>query len=354
MKKTKLLIAAALATVSVCGIALGGCSGIVKDPNPYSFTNPSPKVAAADAGMTIDGEFNEDCWKTSNWLHAVDAPAAYPGISADIDFTVSYGGAGVYFAMKVVETGNKIWVNPARDSFMNSSIEMYMGPIEDGGGSYRCFEFDFMADGSYSPKLNYNGWNGANTLPEFMPVVATKQLGGAVNTPECYGYQIEALFPWGFLEFADYDISDKDNMILGINPVHIFSFNYGGGGLDSDRKWSEWASKYIEVGWQNPSTFFQFGKNGLLCYDYTVRQGGSKKGIFEHIHGWDGYVLQQCDAKFVITPINGSKITKLTVGGEDFKSEIVPSSGRYLLTIPKATLDKIAKDGKFEIEIDFD
>ena len=143
-------------------------------------------------------------------------------------------------------------------------------------------------------------------------------------------------------------------MILGINPVHIFSFNYGGGGLDSDRKWSEWASKYIEVGWQNPSTFFQFGKNGLLCYDYTVKQGGSKKGIFEHIHGWDGYVLQQCDAKFVITPINGSKITKLTVGGEDFKSEIVPSSGRYLLTIPKATLDKIAKDGKFEIEIDFD
>lgn len=355
MKKTKSLIAATLIMATFSGLTFAGCGdNFVEDPNPYTFTNPLPKVATPDEGMTIDGEFNENCWKTSRWLHAVDAPAAYSGISANIEFTTSYGGAGVYFAMKVVEENNRIWVNPARDSFMNSGIEMYLGPIEDGDGSDRCFEFDFMADGSYSSKLNFNGWNGANTLPENMPVVATKQLGGEVNTEDCYGYQLEAFFPYGFLEFARYDLSDKDNMILGINPVHIFSFNYGGGGLDSDRYWSNWAGRYIEVGWQNPSSFFQFGKNGLLSYDYTIKQSG-KKGLIEEAHGWD-YVLQQSDARFVINPINGSKVSKLTVGGKDYKNKLVSSSGSYILTIPKATLAELtaaSADGKFEIEIEF-
>lgn len=355
MKKTKSLIAAALCTAALTGVLFAGCESVVEDPNPYTFTNPLPKVAEPDSGITIDGEFDEEFWNTVRWLYAEDAPAAYSGIKADIEFTTYYGSKGVYFAIKVVEENNRIWVNHARDSFMNSGIEMYLGPIEDGGGSERCFEFDFMADGKYSSKLNFNGWNGANTLPEHMPVVATKQLGGEVNTPECYGYQIEAFFPFGFLEFARYDLSDKENMILGINPVHIFSFSYGGGGLDSDRKWSNWAEKYIDVGWQNPSSFFQFGKNGLLCYDFEIKQGGSKKGLIEEAHGWD-YVLQQSDAKFVISPINGSKVTKLTVGGEDYRSKLVASSGSYILTVPKATLAELTAetdDGSFEIAIEF-
>ncbi len=321
---------------------LAGCS----EGEKYTFTNPPKKVAEADADMTIDGEFNEARWQNARWLEARDTYSEKQ--YADIRFTTSYGEKGVYLGMNVEETGTNIYVNLKRDSFLNSGIEMYMGPIEDGGDSMRCFEFDFMADGNYSSKINFNGWNGANTIDEHMPVVATKQLGGEVNTDACYGYAIEAFFPWGFLEFAGYDLDDKENMVLGINPVHIFSFSYTGGDLNTDRFWSNWAEKYIPVAWINPSSYFQFGKNGLLAYNYTVKTGGTGKGRLEESHGWN-YVLAQTDATFVVKPINGASVTKLTVDGVDYLDQLVYTGGTATFRIEKTNLTK-----DFEIEADFE
>lgn len=341
--KKKICLAVSLCMLSAASLGcLAGCSD---EREPYTFTNPSKAVAEADADMTLDGEFNEARWSKSRWIEARDKYSEKQ--YADIRFTTSYGEKGVYFAMSVEETGTNIYVNLKRDSFLNSGIEMYMGPIEDGGDSMRCFEFDFMADGSYSSKINYNGWNGANTLDEHMPVVATKQLGGEVNTDECYGYAIEAFFPWGFLEFAGYDLDDKENMILGINPVHIFSFSYTGGDKDTDRYWSNWASKYIPVGWINPSTYFQFGKDGMLAYNYTVKTGGDGKGVLQEQHGWD-YVIKQMDATFAVQPINGAVVSKLTVNGVDYRNKLVYSGGTATFKVEK---EKLTED--MQIEVDF-
>ena len=340
MKSKKFsLIASALVLSALSLSCFAGCS----DKEGYSFTNPVV-VAQADSDMTIDGEFNEERWNNVHWLKARDTYSDKQ--YADIQFTTSYGEKGVYFAMQVEETGTNIYVNPARDSFNNSGIEMYMGPITEGGDSPKCFEFDFMADGTYNSKINFNGWNIARTVREHMPVVATKPLGGEVNTESCYGYAIEAFFPWGFLEFAQYDVSDKENLILGINPVHIFSFSYTGNDKDTDRCWSNWAEKIIPVGWINPSTYFQFGKDGIRAYDFTVKQGGSKKGRIEEIHGWD-YVLAQTDATFIVKPINQSKVTKLKVDGVDCLDKLVFSGGTGTFTLKNLSED-------FEIEIDFD
>ena len=336
MKKiTKVTSGLCLAAL-MCAAFAGCGTTVVKDSNPYSFTNPGHAVAEADADMTLDGVFDEARWSESKWLAAVDRINASQ--YADIMFTTSYGEKGVYFGMQVEETGTNIYVNHSRTSYYNSCIEMYMGPSTEGYDSALCFEFDFLADGTYEPKLNYNSWNSAYTTWDKMPVVASQQLGGEVNTAECYGYTIEAFFPWEYLEFAGYSVEtqeERDALVLGIDPVHIFSFNYDGTDLNADRFWSQWSADYISVGFQNPSTFFRFGQNGLLACDYTVTYGGTGKGEVQESHGWD-YVLQQADATFSITTYNGAKVTSLTVNGVDYTGSLLGSGGSFTFTVPKS------------------
>lgn len=318
-----------------CSLLLAGCGTVVvQDSRPYEFSNREPPSAEPDGDMTINGLFEEERWNASRWLKAVDRMNGNQ--YADIEFTTSYGDKGVYFGMKVTETGTNIYVNPDRAPWMNSCIEMYMGPSTDGANSPRCFEFDFMADGSYDSELNYNGWCSAKTTYDKMPVIASQTLGGAVNEPECFGYTVEAFFPWEFLEFADYDLSDKENLILGIDPAHIFSFNFKGTDQNGDRYWSHWSEKYINVSWQNPSTFFKFGKNGLLAYDYTVTYTGSGRGTVTEKNGWE-YVLAEGTSTFIVSTVNGAPVKKLVVNGEDYLSKLTFASGVYTFTITDPT-----------------
>ncbi len=331
------------AVVSCCAMLsalFAGCgTTVIEDENPYTFTNPERPQAQIDADMTIDGAFEEARWDEVRWLYAVDRINAMQ--YADISFTTSYGEQGIYFGMQVEEHGTNIYVNHDRGSVMNSCIEMYMGPATDPGGSRRLFEFDFQADGTYSSRLNYNGWNDANTTWEKMPVVASQTLGGEVNTPECYGYTVEALFPWSFLEFAGYDVEtqeERESLVLGIDPAHIFSFNYEGTDQSNDRYWSMWSTNYIASVWQNPSTFFKFDKDGLIAYDFTVEYAGSGTGTIAETHGLP-YVLADNVATFEVTALNGAMITALEVNGVDYLNNVVMVGGGYQFSVGIPTED---------------
>lgn len=342
MKKIKFTLAAGVLAL-MCGMA--GCSDIVADPKPYPV--PTEPVAETDAGMTIDGKFDEARWTDTNlrWLNGVDKPNSKQ--SADITFTTSYGTKGVYFAMRVEEKGTNIWVNHDRASYMNSCIEMYMGPGEDQD-QYRLFEFDFMADGSYTSKFRYSDWTEVKTASEIQPIVASQTIGGAVNTPECRGYTVEGFFPFDYLKFVGYDVSDPDNMVLGIGPVHIFSFNYNGTDTNVDRFWSQWPTEYIpNFNMWNPSTFFKFGKNGLISYKFTVNQTGSGRGTVTEKSGLD-YVLAGVPVTFVARTVNGAEVTKLVVNGVDYVAagKLDYSSGEYRFTVENPD-----KDIAIDIEI---
>lgn len=343
---------AKVASVALCAAALTiGFTACGEEEPPYSFVNEEHAVAQADAGMTIDGKFDEACWNNVRWLIAEDKPNSMQ--SADIDFVSFIGGKGVYFGMKVVEHGNKIWVNPNRTSWVNSTMEMYLGPVGVENGSHKTLEFDFQADGTIgSNRVNSPvGWLSANTVWEIMPVVASQTLGGELNTEECNGYQIEAFFPFEFLEFVGWDVSDPENMIMGIDPVHIFSLNYTGEDVGAnetnDRVWSRWASKYLpDIGWLNPDTYFHFGKDGLVAYDYNITFSGTGRGNVTEKYGLP-YVLGQRAAEFEITAVNGADITKVTVNGKDYTNALRREGATAVLAVGKPT-----EDLNIEIEID--
>ncbi len=327
---------ASLLAACVLALSLVGCSKVVKDPKPYPV--PTKRVADIDADMTIDGKFDEARWQSVRWLNGKDEINAQQ--YADIDFTTSFGTKGIYFAMKVEEHGTNIWVNLDRASYMNSCIEMYMGPSGDTTTSH-LFEFDFMANGSYTTKFRYSDWTEVKAPVNILPIVASTTIGGEVNTPECTGYTVEGFFPFAYLDFVGYDVSDPENMILGIAPVHIFSFNHNGTNKDVDRFWSDWPKNYLPVfDMWNPSTFFRFGKNGLVSHKIIVNKTGSGKGTVREKSGLD-YVLSGVDTTFVVQTINNAKVTALTVNGVDYiaANKLTRAQGEYRFTVEKPSED---------------
>jgi len=334
---------AKFATVALCTASLALGFTACAEEKPYAFENKQHAVAQVDSGMTIDGKFDEACWGNVRWLTVKDEPNSVQ--SADIDFVGFAGGNGLYFGMKIVEHGNNIWVNPERTSWVNSTLEMYLGPVGDANGSHKTIEFDFQADGTIgSNRVNSpTGWRDSNTTWDKMPVLASQSLGGELNTEQCNGYQVEAFFPYAFLEFLGWDVSDPENLVMGVDPVHIFSLNYTGEDCTAnetkDRVWSRWANKYLpDIGWLSPDTYFHFGKNGLVAYDYNVTVQGSGEGEIAERYNLP-YVLGQRTAEFIITPVNGADIASLTVNGKDYKGSLRRDGASYVLSVGKPTED---------------
>ena len=352
----------AIALAACIGVAasLAACSGetvakpnIIPDPNPYEFDNiDNREHAEYDAGMRIDGKLDEDKWGEVVWLYGEDKPNKVQ--NATIEFTSFVGEKGVFVGAKVEETGSNIWVNPDRGSWTNSCLEIYMGPIGQQTEDYcLTFEFDIQADGTTgNMRLAPDKPNekDIHTTWDKMPVIAATQIGGNVNTPQCTGYVVEGFFPWAYLELGGWDVSDKENFMVGVDPVHIFSLKFDGEDVSNKitetRIWSRWSEKVLKnIGWLAPDTYFRFGKNGLMRYDYKINYSGDGKGVIETTSG-DDFIYGWGTSTFTVRPRNGSVIKSLKVDGEDYMSKLRDNNGTY-------EFDVKDPDGDLIIDVEF-
>lgn len=333
--RKKILTVMLAVCVAVCAVALSACKSeieIIADSNPYTFTNKEHAKPEMDEGMVIDGKFDEARWQSSRWLRAQDTVNAQ--LYADISFTTSIGEKGVYFGMEIQEHGSYIYYNPQRASYMNSCIEMYAAPVIDGTAARdQIMEFDFHADGTTTNRLNTAAsgnaqWVDKVTVWEKSPVSASTILGGKINDTAT-GYTVEAFIPFTFLDFCDWDVSDPESMVFGIDPVHIFSFNYDGTDTNQDRFWSQWSANqgYIDAKWLTPETFFRFGKSGLIAYDLDVTYGGTGGGLVTTAKGLP--LLDGVSNTIYVKPRNNASVTKFEVNGEDKRSELAAVGGYY-------------------------
>lgn len=308
---------------------------IIPDPNPYSFNNvDNHPHAEYDSYMKIDGKLDEDKYKNVEWLYGEDKPNSVQ--NATIEITSFIGEKGVFVGAKVEETGSNIWVNPERGSWTNSCLELYIGPIGQQKENCLVFEFDLQADGTtgnmrLAPKQPNE--MDIHTTWDKMPIIAAQQIGGKVNTPECTGYTVECFYPWAYFEMGGWDVSDKQNFKVGIDPVHIFSLKYDGEevgqNVTNTRIWSRWSEKVLpSIGWLNPDTYFRFDKNGLMKYNFTVNKSGDGNGSIitkngeEFIYGWG-------TSTFIVKPRNGATVKKIQVNGQDYMSKLKDNNGSY-------------------------
>ncbi len=325
---------------------------IVKDPNPYTFDNSDNRPHAEyDAGMKIDGKFDEEKWEHVDWLHGEDKPNAAQ--SAKIDFTGFVGEKGIFFGAKVEETGTNIYVNPERGSWTNSCLELYVGPIGQTDNRKKTIEMDIQADGTTDNMRLKDSERDLKTTWDIMPVIAAQQIGGKVNTPECTGYAIECFVPWAYLKLADWDVTDTQNLKVGIDPVHIFSLKFEGEDVSANvtetRIWSRWSEKVLPgLGWLAPDTFFRFDDGGLMTCKYNVNYSGTGKGTVAAKSGND-FVYGWGTSTFTVKPKNGATVTSLRVNGEEYTgtAKFRDNGGTYEFDVKDPTGD-ITIDVVFE------
>lgn len=347
------LCAAVAVTLTACSVRTVYKPNIIPDPNPYYFDNADNHPHAEyDSYMKIDGKLDEEKYKTVEWLYGEDKPNSVQ--NATIELTSFLGEKGLYVAGKVEETGSNIYVNPKRGSWTNSCLELYVGPVgQQTEGNCLTFEFDLQADGSTgNMRLAPNQPNekDIHITWDKMPVIAAQQIGGKVNTPECTGYTVECFFPWAYLEIGGWDVSEKQNMKVGIDPVHIFSLKYDGEDVSQNvtetRIWSRWSEKVLpSIGWLAPDTYFRFDQNGLMKYNYTVNYGGEGKGTVAAKSGED-YVYGWGTSTFVVRPRNGAVVKSIKVNGEDYMTKLKDNNGSYEFDVKDPT-------GDLNIDVEF-
>lgn len=307
----------------------------------YTYTNPTKAVAEVDEGIVMDGEFDEQQWKDARWIKVQDkiTDSQY----ADIQFTMWYGEKGVYFGAIVEETGTNIYYSPNRDSFLNSCIELYMGIEVMPTDKLKNLEIDLHPNGTVSPRLYYvSGLQRYYQPSEIMPICVGKTLGGEINTLDCYGYQLETMIPWEYLEEAGYDVDNKDKLVIGLDPVHIWSYNETGTDLTNDRTWSQWSSDYINVQWEVASSWFLCDKDGMKAYHCNVEVQGDVNVIVEGQPMDTGYLFENNNTELKLNVVNYPKdvIKSITINGKEYDlSKIIWNGSTGILKLNNISVD---------------
>ena len=305
MKKMKsLALIGLLSALTV--LVLAGCNNIKEVPAEasYGFENPALPKAEPDSGFVIDGVLDEAAYQNNNWLYLHNEDG---GNTVDIAMTSYYGENGMYFVYDVTETV-PIYVNPKRNSALNSCIEMYLAPsylstVQDNS----IFEIDLMPTGDMSFRKSNGAYGYTNviTTNENMAVLGATTKGGEVNTKECYGYNLELFIPWAYMQWLDVDVESMRNGFVYVNPAHITSNNYEGTDVNLDRYWYFYAQQN-GAEFTNVSQYFRFNGQGVLDTVPVVVQPGENCTVTAAprvIPGMNTVVTIQPDAGYAVTSV---------------------------------------------------
>lgn len=199
-----LVLAIAAAVMVACGSS--GGKGFFGD---YDFTNPpeTVKVYDTDPGVTLDGKFDEDFWKSGlNWWEGTssDGSKGNNAIMAgtltpcDVKVTSYFTDKGAYFAMSTTDSVINVQQTSMRyQVYQKTGMSLYLAPFGVTDLPGHAYELIFAADGSTMLRRYYLG--GYNNYP-LTSVGCGVNINGAVdelgNAAHVDGYNLEVFVPW--------------------------------------------------------------------------------------------------------------------------------------------------------------
>lgn len=339
-----------IAVIALAIAVFAACSpkeSIIKVPatEEYTFSNPEPNKAEADAGMKIDGVLDEAVYSEKKWLHLAQNEG---GNAVTIDVTSHFGEAGMYFAFDVTESF-PIYVNPDRASTLNSGIELYLGaPHVQNVKDTAFFEIDLLPTGDMRFKKSDGkyGYINVATTNDIMACLGATTKGGEVNTTDCNGYVLELYIPWEYMERLGLDAAAmKDNFVL-INVAHITSYNYAGTNHDLDRYWYYYVQE-IGTDFTNVAKYFRFDGQGIMGTTEIALEKGehySFQGSAEGFPGMQVPITIIPDAGYALTSIllNGQEQIRNAVFNEDGSATLMircTSEQQKLSAVTEAVTD---------------
>ncbi len=343
----KFLLLAVLLTLVVA--VLAGCGeepqinlNDLPDADPYTYHNPDAAKAEPDPGITIDGVLDEEIYQGKNWmwLHNDDG-----GNNVTIGITSHWGEKGMYFVYDVTESV-PIYVNLDRASYMKSCIEMYLAPsyvTSRNQNSY--FEIDMLPTGNLNFKMS-NGrdnYSDVTTTYDKMAVLGATTKGGEVNTPDCYGYNLELFIPWEYMNWLGMDMDSMKDGFVYINPAHITSNNLNGTDSNLDRLWYHYAQQQ-GAGFSKVYQYFRFNGDGALGVVPIKAEKAEGCTVIS-----DATAISGVQTTVTVKPENGKTVTSFVVNGEekiglasfneDGSAYLVVRAGDEAVTISAAAAD---------------
>ena len=328
-KRALLVLTLALLVMSFVACDAMGIKEVPTDKE-YTFTNPEPELAKTDEGFKIDGIADEEAYKNANWLYLNNNGE---GNNVNIAVTSHFGERGMYFVFDVTESF-PIYVNPDRNSVLNSGIEMYLAPAgTQNDRQNNFFEIDLQPTGDIRFKMTNGRWGyvDAKTTNDKMARLGATTKGGAINTNECYGYVLELFIPWDYLEWLGVDVAKMQEHAL-VNIAHITSFNYAGTNTNIDRYWYSFGDQ-VGAAFADVYRYYKFDKDGAVGTVPVTFVSGEHYSI-----SGQASVLSGKSATVTVTPEAGYSITSVLVDGKERIGDVkYNSDGSATLTINNIT-----------------
>lgn len=306
------LLVVALAVVLVMVLTRDPGMNIVKVPaeDEYVYYNPDETKAEADAYMKIDGVLDEEIYAGKNWLYLSNDDA---GNHVNIAMTSHFGEKGMYYIFDVTET-SPIYVNLERSPVLNSCIELYLvPPYVSKLTQNSVFEIDLLPTGDLAFKKSDGkyGYINVSTTHDKMAYLGATTKGGAVNTPECYGYALELFIPWEYMQWLNIDIQAIKDAHMLVNPAHITSNNLNGTDINIDRYWYYYVQQ-TGADFNSVSQYFRFNGDGVIgTKEITLEEG-------EH-YSFKGtnVALPGMQIPITIVPDEGYALTSIVIDGQE-------------------------------------
>ncbi|MBQ8803910.1 MAG: metallophosphoesterase [Tyzzerella sp.] len=319
---TKKVIAILAAIFLLCGGALAllviarNYTKTVASEEKYEYFNPDETKAEPDDGFVIDGVLDEEQYKKCNWLKLKNDQG---GAGVDLAMTSFYGKKGMYIVYDISES-SPIYVNLERESYMNSGVEMYLALSDvTSMASNKIFEIDLLPTGdmNFRQRTGKENWVNVASSDDIMAYLGATTKGGAVNTEECNGYNLELFIPWDYMDKLGMNASEMQESFVYINPVHITSYSLTGTNAGTDRYWYAFATQLGSDGWNDVAQYFRFGERGVLGTVPVKLVEGENYTIT----GNDS-VIPGMMTTVTITPEDGYALNSILVNGEEYIKKV--------------------------------
>lgn len=251
----------ALAAVFMVACGTTGEKGFFGD---YDFTNPPEKNKTydTDPGVTLDGKFDEDFWKSDlNWWEGTSSDGSKSNnmtmagslTPCDVKITSHFTDKGAYFAITSTDSIiNVAQSNMRYDIYQKTGMSLYVAPFGVTDLPGHAYELIFAADGTSMLRRYYLG--GYNNYP-LTTVGCGVNIKGSVNelgnASGVDGYDLEVFIPW-----AAIGIEEK--------PEYLYAM------LSTERHQN--TTDKSQFGWElvtegadfgKPNTWSVFTENGL-------------------------------------------------------------------------------------------
>ena len=319
MKKRRLIPFAALAlTCGLMAAGLAGCGGPADE-----LSNNTDSTVKVDAGITIDGTFDESFYTGRNWL-TLNKRMQQSGQTetGTLEMTTYFSETGIVVAAHIVDSRAAVSGSSVATSDQTcfSGYFAFGDTTSTGGGVY---EVENTASNLFKISEFVAGeLQVMNTEPDVTPVHAVHCIGDLQNG-ECYEYYVEYFMPYAL--FGRSSVPDT----VYFNPTMISAtLDDNGEAIDDLRTWYNFGEQQSALyGWGKPNSGYVFDDNGFVSNSLDIEE--SEGGSVTEEWGYDWTVTGD-RVNLKIAADKGYKLTSLRVNGEECIDEIV--AGVYFFT----------------------